>query len=38
MKFSRTVMAIKLIVQVLGHAAKDRSIELKCEASKHVPF
>jgi hypothetical protein len=38
MKFSRAVMAIELIVQVLVHAAKNRSIELKSEASKHVPF
>lgn len=34
MQFSSSVMAIP----VLGNAAKDRSSELKCEVSKHVPF
>jgi hypothetical protein len=38
MKFSSAVIAIELIVQVLGNADKDRSIELRCEVSKHVPF
>ncbi len=38
MNLSRPVMPIELIFQVLEHAAKVRSIELKCEANKHVPF
>ncbi len=38
MTFSSAVMATELIVTVLVNAAKERSIELKYEASKHVPF
>lgn len=34
MQFSSSVMAIP----VLGNEAKDYTIELKCEVSKHVPF
>lgn len=34
MQFSNSVMA----TPVLEAAAEDRSIELKCEASKHVSF
>lgn len=38
MKFSRAVMAFERLVPDLGNTAKVCSIELKCEANKHVPF
>lgn len=34
MKFSSLVMALALLVPVAGNAAKDHSIELKCEKIK----
>lgn len=34
MQFSSSVIAMPVLVD----AAKNRSIELKCEVSKHVPF
>lgn len=38
MKFSHAVMAFERLVPYLGNTAKACSIELKCEANKHVPF
>jgi len=38
MKFSHAVMAFERLVPDLGNTAKVRSIELKCEVNKHVPF